>query len=63
MEQQLPAYEGNLIYDFEEMDPRYCVEFLTPCPNLSILMDFSGMNAALFFNIMMGTISIRAPSR
>lgn len=35
MENQIPAYEGNLIYDFEETDPRYCVEFLKPCPNLS----------------------------
>ncbi len=43
MEQQLPAYEGNLIYDFEEMDPRYCVEFLTPCPNLS-------PNTAVYFD-------------
>lgn len=43
MEQKLPAYEGNLIYDFEEMDPRYCVEFLTPCPNLS-------PNTAVYFD-------------
>ena len=35
MENQIPAYEGNLIYDFEETAPRYCVEFLKPCPNLS----------------------------
>lgn len=58
MENQIPAYEGNLIYDFEETDPRYCVEFLEPCPNLSpnttVNFDgFFGMNAGLFFNIMM----------
>lgn len=35
MKQELPQYEGNLTYDFEEADPRFCVEFLNPCPKLS----------------------------
>ncbi|BDF71854.1 hypothetical protein CE91St41_09180 [Oscillospiraceae bacterium] len=35
MNKDLPQYEENLTYDFEETDPRFCVEFLTPCPKLS----------------------------
>lgn len=35
MKENLPQYEENLIYDFEEKDPRFQVEFLNPCPKLS----------------------------